>query len=541
MGLPVRLTVEEIAKHNSRESCWVIIQGRTYDLTEFLDEHPGGAGTILRYAGKVSRPLDRRGYVYIQEVNLNRMLPKNMSLYTRLEQSRMSFLPVSFAHRDRTQPWLILLDKHLGKAEISSSPALKSSAVEMLNIQSPKTTIPLELCFCLHDFELAAKAVLNERAWTYFSSAAEDLRSYHINIKDWSRIHFRPRILRNVQSVDTRQNILGFFSNLPIFIAPAALARLGHPDGELCLVRAAAQCNIPYAVSSASSVSTEELSRDLRNEAAGGMLFYQLYVRRKRSETLALIQRVREQGFKALLVTVDTPVVGKRDEDDRYKARVLLETGTPIPSPVTAPGPNSEPQVLRGPYSSTLDWEDLKWIRQAWGDSGPICLKGIATAEDAKMAMDYGYRHIYLSNHGGRQLDSSTSALRTLLEIRHFCPEVLTQCEIIIDGGARRGTDVLKALSLGARAVGFGRPMMYALSAHGTKGVIKAIDRKLQTHFVFHKLNCFTVLKEELETSMRLLGVTSLKDLQPQLINTRELDPLIIQDSPHFPLDKSRI
>ena len=346
--------------------------------------------------------------------------------------------------------------------------------------RAPSKGPPITLCLNLNDFERAAKAVVNKRTWTYYSSAADDLHSHRFNLEDWGRITFRPRVLRNVQRVDMRRSILGFQSSLPFFISPAALARLGHPDGELCLARGAARHNIPYCVSTASSVSAEELSQCLKDEAGGGALLFQLYVKKKESETRELIRQARALGFKALVITVDTPVVGKREEDDRYKAEQALEAGetfVPIIGPrrtetVTA----DEVFVLRGPYSSTLNWEDLRWMREEWGDAGPICLKGINTAEDAKLACDMGIKSIYLSNHGGRQLDCTPSSLRTLLEIQKFCPEVLERCEVYLDGGLRRGHDVLKALCLGAKGVGIGRPFMYALSAYGTEGVLKAIQ-----------------------------------------------------------------
>jgi L-lactate dehydrogenase (cytochrome) len=259
------------------------------------------------------------------------------------------------------------------------------------------------------------------------------------------------------------------------------MARLGHPDGELCLVKGAAHHQIGYAVSMASSVAPTVLmncARELR-----GVLYYQLYVKKKRAQAEAIIKEAKELGFRALLVTVDTPVVGRREEDDRYRMEQGILSIDSVASSLTCntddDGRNDEDMVVpRGPYSSALDWDDLAWIQDAWGDRGPICLKGIATAEDAKIAAEAGIKSIYLSNHGGRQLDGSPSSLRTLLEIREYCPEVLEQCEVLLDGGVRRGSDVVKALCLGARAVGLGRPFLYALSAYGTPGVIKAIQSK---------------------------------------------------------------
>lgn len=213
----------------------------------------------------------------------------------------------------------------------------------------------------------------------------------------------------------------------------------------------------------------------------GGCLFFQLYVKKSKQETIANIQRARDLGCKALVITVDTNVVGIREEDDRLKIREALRNGQQHISPWRATLSNTDPEaVLRGPHSSTLNWEDLTWIKEAWQHAGPICLKGILTAEDAKIACDMGMDAVYLSNHGGRQLDSSPSALAALIEIRRFYPEVFSKCQILLDGGVRRGADILKALCLGATGVGLGRPFMYALSAYGTQGVHQAIESKFQ-------------------------------------------------------------
>ncbi|OQU94836.1 hypothetical protein CLAIMM_01128 isoform 1 [Cladophialophora immunda] len=373
------------------------------------------------------------------------------------------------------------------------------------------------MCLNLNDLELAAKGVLPERAWIYYSSAAQDRRTYAHNMDDWKRIRFQPRIMRNVQKVDTRRTILGFHSSLPFFIAPCALARLGHPDGELCLVRGAARANVPYCPSNSSSVSHDVLAGCLASEASGGCLFFQLYVKRSRRETLDNIRRARDLGYKALVITVDTNVVGIREDDDRFKIKEALNNGQLYLSPWRTALANPDPEaVLRAPHSATLNWEDLSWIKDAWQNAGPICLKGILTAEDAKIACDLGVDAIYLSNHGGRQLDSATSALGALMEIRRSYPEVLSRCQVLLDGGVRRGGDILKALCLGATGVGLGRPFMYALSAYGTEGVHRAIE----------------MLNDEIVTAMRLLGATSLSDLSPRMVNTRELETLLTQDLP---------
>lgn len=336
--------------------------------------------------------------------------------------------------------------------------------------------MPLMLCMKLDDFERAARLAISKRAYAYFHSAADDHLTLRNNRKDWSKLLLRPRTLINVTKVDMRRKIMGFNSDLPFFIAPAAMARLAHPDGEICLLHGALKHNIPYCVSTYSSVSHEELSRSAGRQKA--RLMFQLYVSKDQEKTRSLIKMARHNGFKALLITVDTAVGGKREEDEFLQALAAYEAGEDqVPRPTYAT-PGEKAPILRGAHSSSLNWDDLGWILDEWSAAGPVYLKGIQCAEDARRALGAGVRGIYLSNHGGRQLESGASSLRVLLEIRAFCPEVLQQLEIYLDGGVRRGTDVIKALCLGVTAVGLGRPLMYALGAYGSDGVDSAIQSK---------------------------------------------------------------
>lgn len=339
--------------------------------------------------------------------------------------------------------------------------------------------IPLMLCMNLDDFEKAARKSISARAFVYFHSAAEDLVTFQNNRADWSKVALRPRTLHNVAKIDMSRRIMGCNSSLPFFIAPAAMARLAHPDGEFCLARAAKQYDMPYCTSTYSSVSHEELAQCLQQGTTGALL-YQLYVAKDRARTTMLIREARRLGFMALLITVDTAVGGKREEDELFQAKMAYEAGDEsVPRPTCA-SPGEEAPILRGAHSSTLNWDDISWIRQEWEDTGPIYLKGIQCVEDAERAMSAHVDGIYLSNHGGRQLDTTSSALKTLLEIRAFAPQVLEKLEVYLDGGVRRGSDVIKALCLGITAVGVGRPFMYALGSYGTDGVMKAVQSKLQ-------------------------------------------------------------
>lgn len=380
----------------------------------------------------------------------------------------------------------------------------------------------------LNDFESAAEKMVPPRAYAYFHSAADDLRSLRNNKLDWEKVTLRPRVLRNVARVNMGCTMMGQRSRLPIFIAPAARARMAHDDGELCLARGAARRGIPYCVSSYSSVAHEDLISCVKEEkkGEGGCLFFQLYIQKTRAATEALIKMARDLGFEALVVTVDTPIVGKREEDERFVAQVAIDAGEDLASSVaTNPALSGEnAPILRGVHSATFSWDDLKWVRQVWGPK-PMVLKGIQTAEDALFATGVGVEGIYLSNHGGRQIDDGPSSIRTLLEIHKFCPEVLQKVEIYLDGSVRRGTDVLKALCLGAKGIAIGRTFMYALGTHGTQGVEKAIQ-SLCSIFIFPVSNLRapglpirTVLSEEIECTMRLMGVTDFSQLSPEYLN----------------------
>ncbi|OLL22723.1 Cytochrome b2, mitochondrial [Neolecta irregularis DAH-3] len=228
-----------------------------------------------------------------------------------------------------------------------------------------------------------------------------------------------------------------------------------------------------------------------------------LYVSSDRQKATSLIRHIHKLGYQALVITVDAPVSGKREADERIQ--VQMDTR----SEISGAGKGSSGGIgkaLSAWISSSLNWEDLHWIRKEWDRK--LVVKGIQTFEDAKIAADLGFDGIYISNHGGRQLDTAPPALHVLYEIRRFCPDILTRAEIYIDGGIRRGTDVLKALCLGAKAVGLGCPFMYALSGYGTDGVIKAVE----------------ILRDEIETGMRLLGVSKLEDLHVDLLNCYKLE-----------------
>jgi L-lactate dehydrogenase (cytochrome) len=269
-----------------------------------------------------------------------------------------------------------------------------------------------------------------------------------------------------------------------------------HPGAEPELVKGGVRKGCHMVISTASTKSSEAIMSTFvdakrgsgwrtGNKDAGSPseLFFQFYMPVDRSKAIELIHRIKELGFKGLWITVDTPVLGKRTADRVLQAEEALAVGMAEEASSEWEAGAENPIVpamggrpVGGQLSPHTTWEDLKWIRKEWG--GHIVLKGVQCAEDAKLAVKYGCQGILLSNHGGRQLHTAPSALMTLLEIRVYAPEVFERLEVYVDGGLRDGADVLKALCLGATAVGVGRPFLYALAAYGARGVERCVDGK---------------------------------------------------------------
>ncbi|KAF2709000.1 mitochondrial cytochrome-like protein b2 [Pleomassaria siparia CBS 279.74] len=479
----------EVAKHNSKESCWIVLESNVYDVTSFLSKHPGGAAMLLKQAGsdatnefKKYHPLD-----YVNH------LPSG-SLLGPMDPNTLSKLNVQDEERS-TPP---------------------GSAKE-------ENKLPhVSLCVSCPDFEAAAKLVLPHKSYVYASGSANTALSLRGNLDDWSRITFRPRVMRNVGHVDTKRSIFGHSSQYPFYISPMGTLGAIHPGAELEMVKGAVRKGTHMVVSTASTKSSEQIMTTCLSELEkmGGrsptQLFYQYYMPVDRKKALNLMHVVKKAGYKGLWITVDTPVLGKRTADRILQAEEALAVGLSDDDSAETTAewetgdentfaPSMGGRPVSGQLSPHTTWEDLLWIRKEW--PGPIVLKGIQCAEDAKLAMEHGCDGILLSNHGGRQLHSAPSSLMTLLEIRTYCPEVLGKIEVFLDGGLRDGNDVLKALCLGATAVGVGRPFLYALGAYGVKGVERCVD----------------VLLDELVTGMRLLGITSLDQCRPEMVNASRL------------------
>lgn len=320
----------------------------------------------------------------------------------------------------------------------------------------------------LDEIEAVATKKISRKAWAYYYSAGDDLISKNLNNKVYKNILLRPRVFVDCVKCDTTTTLLGHKFGTPLYVSPAALARLGHPDGEKGIAKGISSFGALQVISNYASMTPEQIIADSK---PGQKFGWQLYVSGQRDTSEKMIAKVKAMGDKIafICVTLDSPVAGKREDDERL--------GKVLPKPTIVPG--KQPSV--GP-ALNLTWKDsLKWL--ANHTQLPIILKGIQTHEDAWLAMQCApqVRGIILSNHGGRSLDTAPPPVHTLLEIRKYCPEVFDHIEVWVDGGIKRGTDVVKALCLGAKAVGVGRAALFGLGAGGSHGVERTFESMLNT------------------------------------------------------------
>jgi L-lactate dehydrogenase (cytochrome) len=371
------------------------------------------------------------------------------------------------------------------------------------------------------DLRTLAKRRTPRAVFDYLDGGAEGEVTLRESCRVYEDVTFRPRHAVANAECNLSTRVLGFDLALPFLLAPVGYSRLMHPAGEVSAARAAGHAGTAYILSTISAHRLEDVK-----VASSGPVFYQLYLLGGRAAAEAAIERARRAGFSALVVTIDTAVAGIRERDYRngmrelitgsvfeklpflpqilarpgWLTRFLLDGGLPALPNVVLPGEGPMPliDVAAALAASTLTWNDLTWIRKVW--PGPIMIKGVLTGEDARRAVDEGAAAISVSNHGGRQLDCVLSSLRALPEI---VKAVSGQTEILMDGGIRRGSDIVKALCLGARAVLCGRAYAYGLAAAGEAGVNRAIE----------------ILRADLERTLRLLGCASVAELNRSYIN----------------------
>ncbi|KAJ9630600.1 hypothetical protein H2203_001123 [Taxawa tesnikishii (nom. ined.)] len=459
----------EVAKHNTKESCWLAIHGVAWDVTDFVDQHPGGAHLILKVAGQdATEEYDM--------VHTPGLVEETLGPSARKGNVDVATIP-----------------------QLSTKPDIKQQAQ-----RSP----PLSSMINLDDFEAVAEETMTPTAWAYVSSGADDEISKIQNGRAYQKVFLRARVLRNVGAVDCSTTILGQKSTLPIYTSPVGLAKLVHPAGECAIAAADGKEGIVQVVNTVSSQPIEAImdARVSKHQP----VFWQLYVDKDLSKSEAFVRRVEKLGVKAIWLTVDSPVIGKRERDDRSKAQIHIEEK--VETVVETPQSVGIAKAATGFINASIDWNIITWLRGI--TKLPLVIKGIQSVEDAVLAFDYGVQGVVLSNHGGRSQDTAQPPILTLLEINTYAPHILNQpdFQIFVDGGIRRGTDILKALALGATAVGIGRPVLYGLSAgYGEHGVRRMIQ----------------ILRDELQTNMAFVGASNVREISREMLNTRRLERMM--------------
>ena len=369
------------------------------------------------------------------------------------------------------------------------------------------------------DLRKLARKRLPRGVFDYIDGGAEDELSLRGNTEAFRRIGFRPRVLRDVGTVDTSTTLLGEPLTFPLVLAPTGFTRIADPQGELAVARAAERAGLAYGLSTLGTRSIEEVAA-----VSTGRLWFQVYVWRDRGLVKEMIDRAASAGFEALVLTVDTVVQGRRERDVRHGFTLppmigpdTILSGALHPSwtwrfvraePIRFAnvvgkdvGDGSDPislaDYINTQFDPSLSWRDVDWLRDAW--SGPIVIKGIQSVDDARLAADAGVDAIALSNHGGRQLDGSPAPIDL---VAPTADAVGDRLEIICDGGVRRGSDIVKALALGARACMAGRAYFYALGAGGERGVDHVLE----------------LLAADVKRTMALVGARNVAELTPDLV-----------------------
>jgi 4-hydroxymandelate oxidase len=366
----------------------------------------------------------------------------------------------------------------------------------------------------LREFEGLAAAQIAQPAWDYYRSGACDEITLRRNEQAFDEIALRYRVLVDVSQRSTAARVLGRELALPVLVAPTAFHKLAHADGEVATARAAAQANTIMVLSTLSNTPVEEVvaayrstASALRSDAAHANtgVWFQLYVYRDRGATRALCERVQAAGCAALVLTVDAPLLGRRERDVRN--RFNLPDGLHIANAFAAESRALHPGIAESglfnyfsqQLDASLNWKDIEWLRSI--SPLPLLIKGIVRGDDARRARDHGATGVIVSNHGGRQLDTSLATIEALPEVAEALGGARS-FPILLDGGVRRGTDVLKALALGAEAVLLGRPILWGLAAGGQQGVCDVLE----------------LLRRELDLAQALCGYANLAEVGRDLV-----------------------
>jgi 4-hydroxymandelate oxidase len=356
----------------------------------------------------------------------------------------------------------------------------------------------LDKCIEILDFEALARERLDKMAYDYYISGANDQITLRENRAAFDRLALLPRVMVDVSRIDTRTTILGMPFAVPFMIAPTAFQRMAHPDGEIATARAARARNVPMCVSTIASSTLEDVAAD-----GPDTRWFQVYIYKDRGVTRRLVERAEAAGYQALALTVDTPKFGRRYADVRNKFH--LPPGVTVANFADAglerlgavSGESGLAAYSASLFDPSLTWRDIEWLQSI--TPLPVLVKGLLRADDAVKAVEHGAKGIIVSNHGGRQLDTVPA---TISALPHIAEAVGGRVPLLLDGGVRRGTDILKALALGAQAVLVGRPILWGLGVGGQAGVEKVL----------------AILCEELELAMMLSGAPSIADIDSSLV-----------------------
>ncbi|KAJ1329514.1 L-lactate dehydrogenase (cytochrome) [Microdochium nivale] len=517
------IRTEDIIQHNTSADLWMVIDGVVYDLTDFAPVHPGGPAVLGRHAGRDGTA----AYLEVHPPSLIKASLPEASVVGTLDESSVT------ETWSRESSWSPSPPQ---PSQASTSTSAGNMSTSSMPPPPGRTPALLETLISTHDFATAASASFSPKAWAFASSAATDCLTHGRNTSAYSAITLRPRVLRDVRAsrMDLSTTMLGRRISSPVFCAPTSMGRMFHPQGEREIGRACRALGIPQCVSTSCSFPFAEVmgaheeegakQGDEGQDVARGKrlqpsppVFFQLYMDKDRSKSEKLLRDVVAQGARGIFLTVDAPVIGKREADERIQADEIISTPmTGAGAPKTDNKGGGVGRLIGGFIDAGMTWDAVPWIRSVVGAEIPIAIKGVQTAADAVRAMEAGANAVYLSNHGGRSLDTSPATILVLLELQRCCPQVFDAMEVYVDGGVKRGTDIFKALCLGARAVGIGRGFLYGLN-YGQEGIEKYIG----------------ILNDELQTTMQMCGITSLDQCHPGLLNTGAVDHLIPQGEEH--------
>ncbi|KAI9248255.1 FMN-dependent dehydrogenase-domain-containing protein [Phascolomyces articulosus] len=481
------ILLSEVAQHDKEDDLWIILHGKVYDLTQFLPEHTGGQHVILQHAGKDAT-------TFFDSIHSPDIIER-----------------------------FLTPDVYMGEVD----PGEKNTAAmlpqeeteEEKNVRLAREDMPrLEEVYNSFDFESIARSILKKDAWYYFSSGAQDEISMRENHNAFHRLWLRPRVMMDVSQVDTTTTLLGTKVSMPLYISATAMNKMAHPDAEKVLTRAAGVRNVIQMIPTLSACSLEEIvnARIHKNQPQ----WFQLYVDKDRTITKRIVQQVEAIGIRGLFITVDLATVGRRekylqhklinsqlqnDGGQRISHRERKSTNSKRSNSTTSSNSNQRGSII----DPSLTWTDITWFKSI--TKMPIILKGIQRWEDAVEAYKRGCAGVVLSNHGGRQLDFAPSPIEILPEVidalkREGC-DPKKDFDVYIDGGIRRGSDIFKAIALGAKGVGIGRPSLYAMACYGDQGVERLLE----------------LFQNELCMCMQLMGVSSIEEIKSDMVDIRNL------------------